>query len=75
MNLKERIASRAARKLVKKIKKEDILIPLREETKKLGLVGGEQVDAALKRIEASGFKEVFDELGITREDIEEVFLE
>jgi len=74
MNLTERIALRAAKKLIKKMSKEDLLIPLKEEIERLGLAGKEnQVDAAMKRIEESGFKEIFDELGITRQDIEEVF--
>lgn len=76
MNFKEKLALRAAEKLVKTMEKEDLLIPLREEIKKLGLVGREEeVDAAMERIEKSGFKSIFDQLGITRQDLEEVFKE
>jgi hypothetical protein len=67
---------KAAEKLVGKMKKEDLLIPLRDEIKKLGLVGKEdEVNAAMKRIEESGFKSIFNKLGVTKEDIEEVFKE
>jgi len=74
LKFKEKLALRAAEKLVKKMKKEDLLIPLRDEIRKQGLVGKEdEVEAAMKRIEQSGFKKIFDQLGITRKDIEEVF--
>jgi len=74
MKLKEKLAIRAAEKLVKKMKKEDLLIPLRDAIKKQGLAGGEaQVDAAMERIEKSGMKKIFDQMGITREDIKEAF--
>lgn len=71
MGIKEQIL----KKLAKKMKKEDLLIPLREEIRKQGLAGKGGVDAAMKRIETSGMKSVFDQLGITREDIEEAFKE
>jgi len=74
MGFRKKMALRTAEKLVKKMKKEDLLIPLREEVKKQELVGKEdEVDAAMKRIEKSGMKKIFDQLGITRRDIEEVF--
>ena len=76
LKLKEKLAIRAAGKLVKKMKKEDLLIPLRDAVKNLGLIEGEtQVNAAMERIEKSGFKSIFDQLGITKRDIEEVFRE
>ena len=76
MGLKEKLARKAAEKLVKKMKKEDLLVPLRDEIKHLGLAGKEgEIDAAMERIEQSGMKHIFDQLGITREDIEEVFKE
>jgi len=74
LKIKEKLALRAAEKLVKKMKKEDLLIPLRDEIRRQGLAGKEdEVEAAMKRIEQSGFKKIFDQLGITRKDIEEVF--
>ena len=58
------------------MKKEDLLIPLRDEVRRQGLAGKEdEVDAAMERIEKSGMKHIFDQLGITREDLEEVFKE
>ena len=75
MKFKEKLALRAAEKLVRTMKKEDLLIPLREEIKKQGLTGDGQVDAAMERIEKSGMKKVFDQLDITRQDREEVFKE
>lgn len=76
MKLREKMALKAAEKLVKQMKKEDLLIPLRDEIRKQGLVGREgEVDAALERIEKSGMKKIFDQLGITRKDIEGVFRE
>ena len=75
MKLKEKLALRAAEKLVKKMKKEDLLIPLRTEIQRLGLAGTDAVDAAMLRIEKSGMKKIFDQIGITRKDIEEVFRE
>ena len=76
MKLKEKLALRAAEKLVKKMKKEDLLVPLREEIRKQGLAGkGDEIDVAMERIEKSGMKKIFDQLGITRKDIEEVFKE
>ena len=71
MGIKKRMALRTARKLAEGMEKEDFLIPLREEVKRKGMEGG--VDAAMERIEKSGLKPIFDQLGITREDIEEVF--
>ena len=74
MKLKEKLAIKAAEKLVKKMKKEDLLIPLRDAIRKQGLAGKEnEVDAAMERIEKSGMKPIFDQLGITRADLEEVF--
>lgn len=74
MKLKERLAIRAAEKLVKKMKKEDLLIPLGDAIRKQGLAVKEnEVDAAMERIEKSGMKSIFGKLGITREDIEKVF--
>ena len=75
MGIRKKIALRAAMKSVEGIKKEDLLIPLKEEIGKQGLSGGNKVDAAMRRIEASGMKPVFDKLGITKEDIEEAFRE
>ena len=75
MGIKEKIRLKMAMKLAKGMKKEDFLIPLREEIKKQGLVGKVGIDASMKRIEESGMKSVFDQLGITREDIEEAFKE
>ena len=49
MGLKEKLALKAAEKLVKKMKKEDLLIPLRDEIRRQGLAGKEdEVDAALR---------------------------
>lgn len=74
MKLKEKLALRAAEKLVKKMKKEDLLVPLRIEIEKLGLAGTEEaIDAAMERIEKSGLKAAFAQLGITKEDIKEAF--
>ena len=76
MKFKDKMALKAAEKLVKQMKKEDLLIPLRDEIRKQGLVGKEgEVDAAMERIEQSGMKRIFDQLGITRKDIEKVFSE
>ena len=61
------------RKLAKGMKKEDFLVLLREEIRRQGLVGKDEVAAAMKRIETSGMKPIFNQLGITREDIEEAF--
>ena len=71
MGIKEKITLKMAMRVAKKIKKEDFLIQLREEIKRQGIKGG--VDAAMSRIEESELKPVFDQLGITREDIEELF--
>lgn len=74
MSFKEKMALRAAEKLVRQMKKEDLLIPLRDEIRKQGLIGKvDEVDAAMERIEKSGMKKIFDQLGITRKDIEGVF--
>ena len=70
MGLKEKMALKIAKKFAKNMKKEDFLIPLREEIRKQGIIGG--IDAAMKRIEESGMKPIFNQLGITREDIEGV---
>jgi len=75
MGLKERMAMKAAEKLIKKVDKKDFLRQLREEIEKQGMAGKDEVDAALERIEKSGMKKIFDKLGITRQDIEEVFSE
>ena len=71
MGIKGKGTLRMAKKLAKGMKKEDFLIPLREEIERKGIEGG--IDAAVERIEKSGLKPIFDQLGITREDIEEVF--
>jgi len=74
MGLKERMAMKAAEKLIKNVDKADFLKQLRTEIEKLHLTGVEgMVDAAEKRIEASGMKKIFDQLGITREDLVEAF--
>ena len=74
MGLKERMAMKAAERLIKNVKKEDFLKQLRGEIEKQGLLGKEgAVDAAIERIEKSGFKKIFDQLGITRQDLEESF--
>lgn len=74
MGLKERMAMKAADRLISKVSKEDFLKQLRGEIEKLGMLGQEgAVDAAITRIEASGFKKHFDRLGITRKDLEEAF--
>lgn len=74
MNLKEKLALKAAEKLLGKISKEDFLAQLKQEIGRLGLQGDNQVDAAVKRIEESGLKHLFTKLGITREDIEEAYI-
>jgi len=74
MGLKERMAMKAAEKLIQNVNKKDFLKQLRQEIEKQGLTGLENmVDAAEKRIEASGMKKIFDKLGITRADLEEAF--
>lgn len=74
MGLKERMAMKAAERLIEKVSKEDFLKQLRAEIEKQGMLGKEGiVDGAIARIEKSGMKKIFDKLGITREDLEEVF--
>jgi len=74
MGLKERMAMKAAERLIKNVNKEDFLKQLKAEIEKQGLLGKEgTVDAAIERIEKSGLKKIFDKLGITRQDLEEAF--
>jgi len=74
MGLKERMAMKAAERLIKKVDKQTFLSQLKEEIREQGMLGREgTVDAALERIEKSGMKKIFDRLGITRQDIEEAF--
>ena len=73
MGIKEGLAVKMAMKLVKGMRKEELLIPLREGIKRRGLAGKDAVDAAMENIESSSMKPVFDKLGITRKDIEEAF--
>lgn len=75
MGIREKLAVKMAMKLVKGMKKEELLTPLREGIKRRGLTRKDTVDAAMKNIESSSMKPVFDKLGITRKDIEEAFKE
>jgi len=74
MGIKERMAMKAAERLIGQVGKEDFLKQLRAEIEKQGILGKEgAIDAAIERIEKSGMKKIFDKLGITRVDLEEVF--
>jgi hypothetical protein len=74
MGIKERMAMKAAERLIGQVGKEDFLKQLRAEIEKQGMLGKEgAIDAAMERIEKSGMKKIFGKLGITREDLEEVF--
>ena len=74
-SFKDRLAKGVLKRLAKGTSKEAFLAQLKEEWRKQLPVGGggikidEIVDGSMQRIEKSGLKDIFDTVGITREDL------
>ena len=74
-SFRDRLAKGVLKKLAGKTSKEAFLTQLKGEWRKQLPVGGggikidEIVDGSMQRIEKSGMKEIFDTVGITREDL------